>query len=100
MQYRMLDPADILVHRQPVVSGMGIDGPLSVREQNRAKYQEESIKVSKRVGLPLGRSAALGTCDMLPCGMVAERIAGLSNLTSSGRVTGRSAFGTGMMPQT
>ncbi len=69
-------------------------------EQNRAKYQDKSMKVSK---VSVSRRAAVphfGQVAWLPGRVMGERrLPGLSKVTSSGSTTGRSALGTGTMPQ-
>ena len=67
--------------------------------QKRAKYQLLSTKVSKvsvsrRAGAP---HAGQGTCFQV--GWWSRGLPGLSNVTSFGRRTGRSASGTGTGPQ-
>ena len=58
MQHRVLDAADILVDRQPVVDRLATEGQRRrVGAQKRAKYQELSTKVSnvsvsRRAGSP------------------------------------------------
>src|ERR1700722_10662075 len=65
----------------------------------RAKYQDESTKVSivsvsRRAGLP-----QLGQATLVKLGCRSSGFPGRSKLTSSGRRTGRSATGTGTTPQ-
>ena len=57
VQDRVLDAADILVHRQPGSTAARVTGSAARGEQKRAKYQELSTKVSqvsvsRRAGLP------------------------------------------------
>ena len=59
MQHGVLDAADILVDRQPVVGRLARERAVGVRRrrQKRAKYQELSTKVSnvsvsRRAGSP------------------------------------------------
>jgi hypothetical protein len=65
----------------------------------RSKYQDESTNVSM---VSVSRVAAPPHCGHLTCFQVGWRSSGLpgrSKVTSSGKVTGRSAFGTGTTPQ-
>src|SRR4051794_34333345 len=65
----------------------------------RAKYQDESTKVSI---VSVSRRAAPPHCGQATWRQVGCRssgLPGLSNVTSSGSLTGRSAFGTGTTPQ-
>ena len=76
VQHRVLDAADILVDRQPVVGGSARRTAASAcGEQKRAKYQELSTKVSKvsvsrRAGPPAARAG-----DVLPGRVTVERVA-------------------------
>ena len=53
----------------------------------------------ERVGLALGRAAAVGAGDVLPGRVAGERIARLAEVEVSGRRTGRSLSGTATTPQ-
>ena len=67
--------------------------------QKRAKYQDDSTKVSK---VSVSRSAAapqVGQSTRFQLGWLSSGLPGLSRSMSSGRVTGRSASGTGTTPQ-
>ena len=91
----MLDPADILVHRQPGIGG-GLVGR-SVREgrdrvKQVAKYQDESTKVSivsvsRRASAPHFRA-----CAMLPGGVPVEGIAGFLEIDILGQGHGQLFF--------
>ena len=96
----MLDAADILVDRQPVIGGLRDRSARSAQGAvKRAKYQDESTNVSI---VSVSRRASLPHCGQATCRQVGWRSSGLpgrSNSTSSGSLTGRSAFGTGTTPQ-
>ncbi len=65
----------------------------------RAKYQDESTNVSI---VSVSRRAApphRGQATLLQVGCRSSMLPGASKSTSSGRVTGRSATGTGTTPQ-
>src|ERR1700728_3642540 len=65
---------------------------------NRSKYQDESTKVSM---VSVSRTAARPHRGQATCFQVGCRSSGLpgrSKVTSSGSVTGKSAFGTGTTP--
>ena len=77
MQDRMLDAADILVDRQPVVGRCGID-----RRRRHAGGRSARNTRRNRRRCPWCRSRAararrIGAGDMLPGRMMVERIAGL-----------------------
>jgi hypothetical protein len=78
VQDRVLDAADILIDRQPVLAAGGsVGASRPCGAVKRAKYQDESTKVSivsvsRRAGL-----AALRAGDVLPGRVAVERIAGL-----------------------
>ena len=55
MQDRVLDAADILIHRQPVIRGVLSTGSSAAGLVKRAKYQDESAKVSS---VSVSRTAA------------------------------------------
>ncbi len=99
VQDRVLDAADILVDRQPLVGGpraRSADRPCGAVK--RAKYQDESTKVSM---VSVSRTAGLPQIGQATCFHVGWRssgLPGLSKVTSSGSLTGRSAAGTGTMP--
>ena len=105
MQDRMLDAANILVDRQVATlstSLRGMVGDVSTQGSvKRAKYQDESTKVSivsvsRRAGPP---HCGQGDVDGWSA-MTVERIARLVvKVTSSGNLTGRSSLGTGTTPQ-
>ena len=74
-------------------------GTSALAQAKRAKYHDESTKVSK---VSVSRAASVPQDGQATCFQVGWRSSGLpgwSNVTSSGRVTGRSASGTGTMPQ-
>jgi hypothetical protein len=70
VQHRVLDAADILIDRQPIVGAARVkSGPLFCGSVKRAKYQLESTKVSS---VSVSRTAALpqdgqGTCFQVGC---------------------------------
>ena len=95
----MLDAADILVDRQPVIDRFALDRTAARGLQKRAKYHDESTKVSS---VSVSRSAFLPQRGQATCFQVGWRASGLpgwSKVTSSGSVTGRSFSGTGTTPQ-
>jgi hypothetical protein len=99
MQDRMLDAADILIHRQPGAGNRGIGRGIMRGAVNRAKYQDESTKVSivsvsRRASLPQA-----GQATWRHVGWWSSGLPGLSSVTSSGSWTGRSLAGTGNTPQ-
>ena len=101
VQDRVLDAADILVDRQPVVDRpCGRSARSSIHGSvKRAKYQDESTKVSI---VSVSRRAGLPHCGQATCFQVGWRssgLPGLSKVTSSGSFTGRSFAGTGTTPQ-
>ncbi len=101
MQHRMLDAADILVHRQPVIDVGAHEGCVGARgEQKRAKYHDDSKNVSN---VSVSRSAA-------PPQPRAVRVLPASDAARADCRDGRSsrpraeapadpASGTGTMPQ-
>ena len=100
MQDRVLDAADILVDRQPVVDRRrGRTARRRAASRSAAKYQDESTKVSsvsvsRRAGPP---QAGQATCFQV--GWCSSGLPGLSKSTSSGSTTGSWSSGTGTMPQ-
>ena len=77
----------------------GSVGVVACGAVKRAKYQDESTKVSmvsvsRRAGWP-----HFGQVTCFQLGWWSSGLPGLSKLTSSGSLTGRSASGTGTMPQ-
>ena len=95
VQDRVLDAADILVDRQPAVDRRrGRSGVRRVQGSvKRAKYQDESTKVSI---VSVSRRAGLPQCGQATCFQVGWRSSGLpgwSKVTSSGSSTGRSRVG-------
>src|SRR3979409_519017 len=65
----------------------------------RAKYQDESTNVSM---VSVSRRAALphcGQCTVFQVGWRSSGLPGLSKVTSSGSLTGKSCSGTGTTPQ-
>ena len=99
VQDRVLDAADILVDRQPARRRRRARSASSAcGAVKRAKYQDESTKVSmvsvsRTDGLPQSGQA---TCFQV--GWWSSGLPGLSKVTSSGSRTGRSAAGTGTTP--
>ena len=101
MQHRMLDTADILVDRQPVVGLGRVDALGRVRRGEAReiprRFDEgvEGVGPHRVAGLPAARAV-----DVLPGRMPFQ--AGCRACRSrrpSGRATGRSFSGTGTMPQ-
>ena len=99
MQNRVLDAADILIDRQPPVGALSAwSAPPFHGSVKRAKYQDESTKVSM---VSVSRGAGAPHCGHLTFFQVGWRssgLPGLSKLTSSGSITGRSFAGTGTTP--
>ena len=78
MQDRMLDAADILIDRQPVIGDRRIGRGRSVGRIGEAGEVPRRVDERvHRVGLAPRRPAALRTGDVLPGRMAIERIAGL-----------------------
>ena len=94
VQDGVLDAADILVDRQPAVGGAPVGrGRRRAGAVKRAKYQDESTKVSM---VSVSRVAApphFGQATCFQVGWWSSGLPGLSKVTSSGRTTGRSFFG-------
>ena len=78
MQDRVLDAADILIDRQPMIGHRRIvrrRGIVRIGEAHEVPRRiDERVH---RVGLARRRSVALRTGDVLPCRMTVERVAGL-----------------------
>jgi hypothetical protein len=75
VQDRVLDPADILFHRQPLLDHFRIErtiGGLAGKAQEIPRAVDEGVE---RVGFAPRGVAALRAIDMLPGGMAIERIA-------------------------
>ena len=71
----MLDPADILVDRHPIIDRLAFEGD---RRAGRAEAQKVPRRIEEgvqRVGLTLGRTAASGAANVFPRRMVVERVA-------------------------
>ena len=75
MQDRVLDAADILIDRQPIADGIGVDRLARVRRAEARKIPGRIDEGVHRVGLARGRTAALRAGDVLPGRMAVERIA-------------------------
>ena len=65
----------------------------------RAKYQDEFDEGVHRVGLAPRRPPQCGQATCFQVGWWSSGLPGLSKVTSSGSLTGRSASGTGTTPQ-
>jgi hypothetical protein len=99
VQDRVLDAADILVDVHPVGGGLGSVGVAARGAVKRAKYHDESTKVSI---VSVSRRAAPPQAGQVVRAQVGWRSSGLpgrSKLTSSGRRTGRFSFFSGTTPQ-
>ena len=76
VQHRVLDAADILVDRQPVVGRRLVDRRLGASGSvKRAKYQELSTKVSR---VSVSRSAGPPQCGQVVCFQVGWRASGVA----------------------
>ena len=99
MQDRMLDAADILIDRQPIID-RGRDRPALAQGIGEAGEIPGGIhECVERVGFPPRRAAASRTIDFGKCRM-GDR-SGLPwtlNSRSSGNLTGNSLSGTGTTP--
>ena len=99
VQNRMLDAADVLIDRQPVIHGTPVERLGACGEQKRAKYHEDLEKRIEGIGLPNRpgpRQFGQAVCFHVGCR--SSGLPGRLKSTSSGSVTGRSAAGTGTMP--
>ena len=74
MQDRVLDAADILVDRHPVADGVGVGRLVALGEQKRAKYHDESTKVSI---VSVSRTAGPPQFGQVTCFQVGWRSSGL-----------------------
>jgi len=75
VQDRVLDPADILLNRQPTLNCLRIERPV-IRLASEAQEVPRGIDESvERVGLAPRRVAALRAIDMLPGRVPVERVA-------------------------
>ena len=96
----VLDAADVLIDRQPIVRGVEVNRRLRLRGAvKRTKYQEQSTNVSI---VSVSRVAGSPHCGQSTCfhvGCRSSGLPGLSNVASSGSLTGRSFAGTGTTPQ-
>ncbi len=72
----MLDAADILVDGEPMIDRGAVRRRLRVRRGEAGEVPGRVDEGVHRVGLALGRAAALRTIDVAPRRMVVERIAG------------------------
>ena len=78
MQDRVLDAADILVDRQPMIGHLGVVGSRRVGRIGEAHEIPRRIDERiHRVGLARRRATAFRAGDVLPGRMTIERIAGL-----------------------
>ncbi len=76
VQDRVLDPADILVDRQPLVGGRLVDRRRTVRVGEAREVPGRVHEGVERVSLALGLAATLGTGDEAPGRMVQQWVAG------------------------
>ena len=74
MKNGMLDAADILVNRHPVIDRVALEGDRRARRAIPQKIPGRIEKGVERVGLAAGRPAAARAIDMFPGRMVIERI--------------------------
>ena len=100
MQNRVLDAADVLVDRQPVVGDLAVGRRVLVPRIGEAREVPGRVDEGvHRVGLAPRRPAALaGRSTFFQVGWRSSGLPGLSKATSSGSVTGRSFSGTGTTP--
>src|SRR6516225_8972182 len=70
----MLDAADILVDRHPVIDCLPLEGDRRARRAETQKVPRRVEESVQSVGLALGGSATTRAPDMLPCRMVVERV--------------------------
>ena len=100
MQNGVLDAADILVNRQPVIDLCRANRRRRASgEQKRAKYQDESMNVSK-VSVSRNRWRTTGrTFDVFPGGVTIERVPGGFKIYVFGQYDRQVSFRTGTGPQ-
>ena len=98
VQDRMLDAADILVDRQPLLGLLAVERPVVRLAREAHEIPGRIDERVERVGLAQGGAAAARAIDILPGRVPVERVAGISKLTSSGRTTGSWSRGTGTAP--
>jgi hypothetical protein len=99
VQDRVLDAADILIDRQPVIGGLRIGRRVGLRCGEAGEIPGRVDERVHRVGFAAGRLAAFRAIDIAPGRVAVERIARLLEIDVVGQLTGRSAFGTGTTPQ-
>ena len=75
MQDRMLDPADVLVDRQPIVDRRAFDRRVGARTAEAGEIPGRLHEGIEGIGFPLGRLAAARAVRVLPGRMVGQRIA-------------------------
>ena len=76
MQNRVLDPADILIDRQPVAGCPLFHRLIRMWRAEAGEIPGRIHKGVERVGFPLRRLAAGRAIHMLPAGVTVQRIAG------------------------
>ena len=100
VQDRVLDAADILVDRQPVVGRGLVDRLGGVRVGEAGEVPGAVDEGVEGVGLALGRAAAGRAGDVLPGRVAVQRVAGLvEGRRRRGSTTGSWSSGTGTTPQ-
>ncbi len=80
MQHGMLDPADILVDRQPVVGRRPLERLARLGRAEAGEVPAALEEGVEGVGLALGGPAASRTSDVLPGRVTGQRIAGAGQL--------------------
>ena len=76
VQDRVLDPADVLFHRQPLRDLRRIERLVRRLAGEAQEIPRTVDKSVERIGFALGRLAALRAIDVLPGRMAQERVAG------------------------
>ena len=92
VQNRVLDAADILIDRQPVMRRVEVDGRLGLRRREANEIPRRVDERVHRVGFANGRFAANRAVDVLPRRMPVERIAGLVERRVLGKFDRQSLF--------
>ena len=77
MQHRMLDPADILIHRQPAFRRRRIDALIPAAGCIAREIPAGFKKRIERIRLPLRRVAAARAVHLFPARVMRQRVAGL-----------------------
>jgi hypothetical protein len=93
MKHGVLDAADILVDRQPIVGRRRVDRRARVRVREPREVPGRIDEGVQGVGLAFGRAAAGWACRVFPGRMPRQRIAGLAEIQAvrqaHGKVAGR-----------